>query len=112
MAPAFNLETSMNRTEKITMVFRTDIPNRFIKAWISHNAESKSYRLTVVPVERRWNYTDGTVTESIKAYSGYTVFVEDAPRFSRKRLEALAADLKVLERVVEMAALLGGTDVV
>ena len=100
-----------NRSEKITMVFRTDIPNRFIRAWISHNTESKSYRLTVVPVERR-TYSDGVVTESVKAFSGYTVFVEDAPRFSRKRLEALTGDLKVLERVVEMAALLGGTDVV
>lgn len=100
-----------NRTSKIHMVFRTDIPNRFIKAWVSHNAESKAYRLTVVPVERR-SYSDGVVMESVKAYSGYTVFVEDAPRFSRKRLEALTADLKVLERVCEMAALLGGNDVV
>ena len=100
-----------NRTAKITMVFRTDIPNRFIRAWISHNAESKAYRLTVVPVERR-TYSDGETMEFIKALSGYTVFVEDAPRFSRKRLEALTADLKVLERVCEMAALLGGTDVV
>lgn len=101
----------MNRTEKITMVFRTEHPNRFIKAWISHNGESKAYRLTVVPVERR-SYSDGTVMEFVKVFSGYTVFVEDAPRFSRKRLEALTADLKVLERVVGMAALLGGTDVI
>lgn len=100
-----------NRTAKITMVFRTDIPNRFIKAWVRHDAEGKSYRLTVVPVERR-TYGDGVVMESVKAFSGYTVFVEDAPRFSRKRLEALTADIKVLERVCEMALQLGGTDVV
>jgi len=100
----------MNRTEKITMVFRTDIPNRFIKAWVSHNAESKAYRLTVVPVERR-SYSDGTEMEFAKMFSGYTVFVEDAPRFSRKRLEALTADLKVLERVCELAFSLGGIDV-
>lgn len=100
-----------NRKSKIHMVFRTNIPNRFIKAWVSHHAESKAYRLTVVPVEQR-RYDDGTVMEFVKVFSGYTVFVEDAPRFSRKRLEALTADLKVLERVCELAASLGGTDVV
>lgn len=97
----------MYRKAKIHHVFPTASPDYVVKAWVSHDTASKSYRLTVVPVELR-RYSDGGVMELVKVFSGYTVFVEDAPRFSAKRLEALTADAKLLDRVCEMAVRLGG----
>lgn len=87
--------------------FRTAEQNRIVKAWLSHDAERKSYRLTVVPVEVKV-YDDGVVMHTTMAYSGFTGHVADAPRYSRKRLEALAADVEVLDRVCELAHSLGG----
>ena len=95
-----------NRKVKLP-TFRTTEPNRIVKAWISHHAESKSYRLTVVPVEVKV-YSDGVVVHTVVAYSGFTGHVADAPRYSRKRLEALAVEVEVLDRVCELAVSLGG----
>jgi hypothetical protein len=101
----------MDNRKAHLLTFRTANPDYRIKAWLSHNAECKSYRMTVVPVETR-RLSDGTPMDYIKAFSGYTVFVEDAPRYSRKRLDALASTLKVLERACEMALSLGATEVI
>lgn len=86
--------------------FRTDTDNRIVKAWLSHDRELKAYRLTVVPVEVS-TYSDGVVIHKVAAYSWFSGHVADAPRYSRKTLDTLAASPDVIERVRELAFSLG-----
>lgn len=86
--------------------FRTATDNRIVKAWISHDRERRVYRLTVVPAEVKV-YSDGVVIHTIVAYSGFSGHVADAPRYSRRALEALAQDANTIERVRELAFSLG-----
>lgn len=86
--------------------FRTNTDSRIVKAWLSHDWERKTYRLTVVPVEVKV-YSDGVVMHTTMAYSGFSGHVANAPRYSRKALETLAASPDVVERVRELALSLG-----
>jgi hypothetical protein len=61
------------------------------------------YSLHVQPMETR-TYSDGYSVEVYEPRRGYRVRLEDAPRYSRKRLEALAAapeTLALAERIAE-----------
>jgi hypothetical protein len=64
---------------------------------------ARVYSLHVQPMETR-TYSDGHSVEVYEPRRGYRVRLEDAPRYSRKRLEALAADpatLALAERIAE-----------
>ena len=87
--------------------FRTATDDRIVKAWISHDRERRAYRLTVVPVDVK-TYSDGVVIHTVAAYSGFSGHVADAPRYSRKTLDALAASADIVGRVGELASSLGG----
>jgi hypothetical protein len=87
--------------------FPTETPNRVIKAWISHDAWSRSYRLTVVPAEVKV-YDDGVVMHTVKAYSGGTVHLETSPRYSRRKLDALVSDQNTLDWVTRLVVSLDG----
>jgi len=96
-----------NRSRRANVAtFRTDTDNRIVKAWISHDRERKSYRLTVVPVGVKV-YDDGVVMHTVVAYSGFNGHVEAAPRYSRGKLDKLAQDPEVMDRVRELAFSLG-----
>jgi hypothetical protein len=96
----------MDNRKADVATFRTDTPDRVVKAWISHDRERKTYRLTVVPVEIQY-YSDGVVIHKVAAYSGFTGHVADGARYSRKTLDNLATSSDVVERVRELAASLG-----
>ena len=98
------MNTDNRRADVAT--FCTDTPSRMVKAWISHDRERKAYRLTVVPVEVKV-YSDGAVMHTTLAYSGFSGHVADAPRYSRRTLDALATSVDVVERVRELAYSLG-----
>jgi hypothetical protein len=51
----------------------------------------RGYTLHVQPIERR-THEDGYVTEVYTPSRGYRMHLEDAARYSRRRLEALAED--------------------
>jgi len=87
--------------------FRTDTDNRIVKAWLSHDKELKAYRLTVVPVEVKV-YGDGVVMHTVFAYSGFSGHVvAPGARYSRRTLDTLATSVDVVERVRELAFILG-----
>ena len=96
----------MDNRKANVATFRTDTDSRIVKAWLSHDRERKSYRLTVVPVEVKV-YSDGVVMHTVVAYSGFTGHVEAAPRYSRGKLDKLAQDPEVMDRVRELAFSLG-----
>ena len=99
------MSTDNRRADVAT--FCTDTPSRMVKAWISHDRERKAYRLTVVPVEVKV-YGDGVVIHTVAAYSGFSGHVADAPRYSRRTLDALATSADIVGRVGELAFSLGG----
>lgn len=98
------MNTDNRRADVAT--FRTDTDNKIVKAWVSHDRERRAYRLTVVPVEVKV-YADGVVMHTTMAYSGFSGRVADAPRYSRRTLDALATSADVVARVRELAASLG-----
>ena len=98
------MSTDNRRADVAT--FCTDTPSRMVKAWLSHDRERRAYRLTVVPVEVKV-YADGVVMHTTLAYSGFSGRVADAPRYSRRTLDALATSADVIDRVRELAASLG-----
>jgi len=57
----------------------------------------RGYTLHVQPIERR-THEDGYVVEVYEPRRGYRMHLEDAARYSRRRLEALAGDPATLER--------------
>ena len=57
----------------------------------------KVYALHVQPVRLR-EYSDGHTIEHYNPRRGYRTTLETAPRYSRKRLEALAEDPATFER--------------
>ena len=61
------------------------------------NGLQRVYSLHVQPIERR-EHTDGYTVEYYTPSRGYRYALESAPRYSRKRLEALAADPYTFER--------------
>ena len=62
----------------------------------------RRYSLHVQPVERV-TYSDGYSVDRYTPSEGYRVSIEDAPRYSRKRLEALATHPDVLATVERIA---------
>lgn len=74
-----------------------------ISAWITYVPERRAYILTVIPEELR-TYSDGSIVRIAGAYSGRRVHVEDAPRFSARRLGELAAAAHVVAYVDTFAA--------
>jgi hypothetical protein len=63
---------------------------------------TRVYSLVVMPVRRKKEH--GCVSESYMLGDGMRLTVEHAPRFSAKRLAALATDPKVLEAATKMHA--------
>jgi len=60
------------------------------------------YSLHVQPTERR-TYSDGAVIDVYTPSRGYRVRLEESPRYSRKRLEALAAAPETLALAQQIA---------
>jgi hypothetical protein len=79
--------------------------NHQISAWITHDGERKAYIVTAAYEELR-RYADGSVIRLCKPYAGdvRSAHVEDAPRFSARRLRELAAAPHVRAYVDAFAA--------
>jgi len=63
---------------------------------------ARVYSLHVQPTERR-TYSDGHSVEVYEPRRGYRVRLEESPRYSRKRLEALAAAPETLALAQQIA---------
>ena len=63
---------------------------------------ARVYSLHVQPTERR-TYSDGAVIDVYTPSRGYRVRLEESPRYSRKRLEALAVDPATLALAQQIA---------
>lgn len=75
---------SRERTIKVAE-FETDHPAWYVDVSVYHSRLGREYRLRVLPMQR--------VTGDIVSYGlldGIVLTLEDAPRFSTKRLAALA----------------------
>lgn len=92
--------TSPRRADVATITF-PDSPVR-VRGWITHDSERKAYVLTVVP--ETIETFDGYQIARTTAYSGRRVHVEDAPRFSARRLADLATAAHVRAYVDAFAA--------
>lgn len=84
----------MNDSRTITIAIWTMPNGEDCKVSVSYptvNGLPRVYSVHVQPIERR-EHTDGATIECYVPSRGYRSALESAPRYSRKRLEALAED--------------------
>lgn len=73
--------------------------NHQVSGWLTHDAERKAYIVTAAYEELR-RYSDGSIVRVCAPYTGVNrAHVEDAPRFSARRLGELAAAAHVVAYV-------------
>ena len=78
--------------------------NHQVSGWITHDGERKAYVVTAAYEELR-RYSDGNVLRVCAPYTGVArAIVEDAPRFSARRLRELTTASHVVSYVADFAA--------
>lgn len=78
--------------------------NHQVSGWISYDADRKAYVVTAAYEELR-RYSDGSIVRVCAPYTGVNrAHVEDAPRFSARRLGELATAPHVRAYVEAFAA--------
>jgi len=84
--------------------------NHQVSGWITHDATRKAYIVTAAYEELR-RYSDGSVVRVCAPYTGVArAIVEDAPRFSARRLSELATAAHVVSYVADFAAAYTNTE--